>query len=74
MATRIDEEKPLLVSIETAAKLLGISRSEAYALAARSELPTVRSAARSGCTGHSSSSGWTTRRVHRSAEREGDGR
>jgi excisionase family DNA binding protein len=40
--TRTDEERPLLVNVETAARLLGISRSEAYTLAAAGELPTVR--------------------------------
>ena len=42
MATRTDEERPLLVNMETAARLLGISRSQAYQMAARGELPTVR--------------------------------
>jgi excisionase family DNA binding protein len=42
MATTPDVDRPILVNIETAARLLGISRSEAYALAARGELPTVR--------------------------------
>jgi excisionase family DNA binding protein len=42
MTTRTDEERPILVNIETAARLLGISRSEAYALAARGDLPTIR--------------------------------
>jgi excisionase family DNA binding protein len=42
MTTRTDEERPLLVNIETAARLLGISRSEAYQLAAQGALPTVK--------------------------------
>jgi excisionase family DNA binding protein len=42
MTTRTDEERPILVNVETAAKLLGISRSEAYQMAARGELPTVK--------------------------------
>jgi excisionase family DNA binding protein len=41
-STAGDEELPILVSVETAARLLGLSRAMAYELAARGELPTVR--------------------------------
>ena len=35
----VEESKPLTVDVPTAAKLLGISQSHAFALAARGELP-----------------------------------
>ncbi len=37
-----EDARPILVNVETAARLLGISRSEAYQMVARGELPTVR--------------------------------
>ena len=39
--TRSDEER-LAIAVEEAAHLLGISRSLAYELCARGELPTIR--------------------------------
>ncbi len=42
MATKTDDGPPMLVSIEEAARLLGLSRSMAYELAARGSIPVVR--------------------------------
>lgn len=42
MAQKQGEETPLLISVEEASRLLGISRGEGYLLARRGELPTVR--------------------------------
>jgi excisionase family DNA binding protein len=39
---RTDIEDRLTLTVEEAARLLGIGRSAAYAAAARGELPTVR--------------------------------
>jgi excisionase family DNA binding protein len=36
------EDEPILVSVEQAARLLGLSRAMAYGMAQRGELPTVR--------------------------------
>jgi len=41
MITRPDDER-LAIAVEEAAHLLGISRSLAYELCARGELPTIR--------------------------------
>jgi excisionase family DNA binding protein len=41
MITRSDDER-LAIAVEDAAHLLGISRSLAYELCARGELPTIR--------------------------------
>ena len=38
----ITEAEPLAIAVEEAAHLLGISRSLAYELCARGELPTIR--------------------------------
>ena len=38
----VSELKPLSVNVETAAKLLGISRNLAYRLAAEGKIPTVK--------------------------------
>jgi excisionase family DNA binding protein len=40
--TQASNDRQLLVSVDEAAKLLGISRSLAYQLCAEHELPTVR--------------------------------
>lgn len=37
-----NDSPPILVSVEEAARLLGLSRGKAYELAARGELPVVR--------------------------------
>ncbi|HUW15906.1 MAG TPA: helix-turn-helix domain-containing protein [Actinomycetes bacterium] len=42
MTTKAPESPPILVSVEEAARLLGLSRGKAYELASRGELPVVR--------------------------------
>jgi excisionase family DNA binding protein len=42
MAVKTTEEPALLISVEEAARLLGISRGEGYLLAQRGELPTIK--------------------------------
>lgn len=42
MATKVADGPPILVSIEEAARLLGLSRSLVYDMAARNELPVIR--------------------------------
>jgi excisionase family DNA binding protein len=39
---KASDEQPLLISVEQAARLLGLSRGKAYELAARGDLPVVR--------------------------------
>ena len=58
-----EDARPILVNVETAARLLGISRSEAYQMVARGELPTVRSAGPCASIVANSNGGPTSRRA-----------
>jgi excisionase family DNA binding protein len=42
MASKVAEGPPILVSVEEAARLLGLSRGKAYELAQSGQLPVVR--------------------------------
>jgi len=38
----VDRNEPLLLKVSEAARLLGVSKSTAYIMAAKGELPTIR--------------------------------